>query len=125
MNDQLLEILYTALGTVLTGAIGYGFIMLRAWLSSKIKNEELREVSNATVGIIEDVVMTIQQTVVEELKKDGNFNKEEAKGALYAAKVQALSLMSAHTKALIAKYFGDVEVWLTNQIEAIIGRQIK
>jgi polyhydroxyalkanoate synthesis regulator phasin len=121
MNEQLQEILYTALGVLLTGAISYLFMLLRTFTLSKIKNEELKQIVGAGLTVVETVVADVSENFVKELKKQGKFNKEAAEEALRLTVAKARVQITAETQALITKHFGDFEQWLSTQIEAVIA----
>jgi len=123
MPEQLQEILYTALGLVLAGAISYGFMLLRTFTLSKIKNEELKQIVAAGLTVVETVVADVSENFVKEMKKSGTFTKEAAAQALELTKQKATAQIKAETRVLIEKHFGDFETWLTTQIEAIVSHK--
>lgn len=61
------------------------------------------------------------QTYVESLKKSGNFGAEAQLEALNKAKEIALSQLSEEVKEYITTNYGDINNWLTTQIEATIN----
>lgn len=61
------------------------------------------------------------QTYVDTLKKNGTFDVESLKIALTKAKDEALSQMSDEIKEYITTNYGNLENWLTTQIEATIN----
>lgn len=61
------------------------------------------------------------QTYVDTLKKNGTFDVESLKIALAKAKDEALSQMSDEIKEYITTNYGNLENWLTTQIEATIN----
>lgn len=64
--------------------------------------------------------ITAFQTYVDSLKESGTFNAQAQSTALLKAKEIALSQMTAEVKECIIKNYGDIENWLTTQIEATI-----
>lgn len=121
MNEQLANVLYTALGLVLTGAISYGFMLLRTFTLSKIKNEEIKQVVGAGLKVVEIVVADISENFVKELKNQGKFDKAAAEKALELTVAKAKVMITVETKALIEKHFGDFETWLITTIESVIA----
>lgn len=121
MNAELQEIIFTALGTVLTGLIGYGFFLLRTFTLSKIRNEELKTIAEVSFEIVGTAVADVSENFVKELKKDGKFSKEDARTALELAKSKAKQQISKRAKELIEKHHGDFEKWLEQQIESFVA----
>lgn len=58
---------------------------------------------------------------MDTLKKNGTFDLESQKIALTKAKDEALAQMTDDIKEYITKNYGDLEAWLTTQIEATIN----
>ena len=58
---------------------------------------------------------------LEALKKEGNFGKDAQLIALNKAKDIVLSQLSEDIKNYIKTNFGDVDTWITTQIEASIN----
>jgi len=58
---------------------------------------------------------------VDTLKKSGSFNKDAQDIALSKAKDIALSQLSTETIKFIENSYGDINNWLTIQIEATIS----
>lgn len=114
------EHVINALGLVLAGIITYAFALFRAWLTTKIKNEKLRTAVEKATKVAEASMLLIQQTFVDQLKKDGKFSKEKQLIALEKAKLQARKLITDETKKIIEENYGPFEDWLEVQIEALI-----
>lgn len=66
-------------------------------------------------------VKTVFQTYVDALKKEGKFDKESQILALTKAKDIALSQMTEDVKEFIQTNYGELDLWLTIQIEATIN----
>lgn len=122
MPQELVTILWGALGTLVTAFIGWLSTTAIIWLNNKIKDQKLARWSSAIAKIIFDAVQTVQQTFVDEMKKAGKFDAEAAK----RAKDKAMAIIKGQLTAELRKYitdnFGDMEEWLMNQIEAVIGQ---
>jgi hypothetical protein len=122
MEQEWFQIILGALALGVAGLITWAFTIFQAWLNTKIKNEKLRAVLDAVLDIIQKSVLAIQQTFVEQLKKDGKFDKEKQQEALKKAVDLALSNISAEAKKILEENFGNLEDWLTMQIEALVLR---
>ena len=122
MPQELVTILWGALGTLVTAFIGWLSTTAVIWLNNKIKDQKLARWSSAIAKIIFDAVQTVQQTFVDEMKKSGKFDAEAAK----RAKDKAMAIIKGQLTEELRKYitdnFGDMEEWLMNQIEAVIGQ---
>ena len=94
MEQEWFQIILGALSLGVAGLITWAFTMFQAWLNSKIKNEKLRAVLDAALDVIQKSVLAIQQTFVEQLKKDGKFDKEAQKEALKKSVNLALANLS-------------------------------
>jgi hypothetical protein len=122
MEQEWFQIILGALALGVAGLITWAFTIFQAWLNTKIKNEKLRAVLDAVLDIVQKSVLAIQQTFVEQLKKDGKFDKEKQQEALKKAVDLALSNISAEAKKILEENFGNLEDWLTMQIEALVLR---
>ena len=60
------------------------------------------------------------QTYVEGLKKAGKFDAEAQKIAFKMTMDEVLELLNAETKQAIIDTYGDLEKWLTTEIEAAV-----
>jgi hypothetical protein len=120
MEQEWFQIILGALSLGVAGLITWAFTMFQAWLNSKIKNEKLRAVLDAALDVIQKSVLAIQQTFVEQLKKDGKFDKEAQKTALKKSVSLALANLSDEAKKILEENFGNLEDWLIMQIEALV-----
>ena len=118
--DQLLTIIYSAVGIIITGLATWGVAVLTKWLNSKIKDKELANFLTTLTNIITSVVKEVYQTYVEALKKEGSFNKDAQAIALNKAITLAKSQLTTELKTFITDNYGDIEAWLKMQIEACI-----
>ncbi len=94
---------------------------LVSWLSTKIKNEKANKMIKTATEIVVSAVKTVFQTYVDALKKEGKFDKESQMLALTKAKDIALSQMTKDVKEFIQTNYGELDLWLTTQIEATIN----
>lgn len=116
--EQLFEVLLNA-AVVLVGALAtYLSARLGIWLKSKIKNEKLQNLVDHVLGFSEDIVITINETFVKELKATGKFDLDSQQAALSKALDLAKSMISEEGKKLLESEFGDVETWLIVIIES-------
>lgn len=121
MNEIILNIISVVVTAVILPLISYAGARLIAWLNAKIKDENAKQQLTVATDIVMNAVRSVFQTYVETLKKNGTFDKERQKVALIKAKDDALAQMSDEIKDYITKNYGDLETWITTQIESTIN----
>ena len=121
MNEIILNIISVVVTAVILPLISYAGARLIAWLNAKIKDENAKLQLTVATDIVMNAVRSVFQTYVETLKKNGTFDKESQKVALIKAKDDALAQMSDEIKDYITKNYGDLETWITGQIESTIN----
>lgn len=121
MNEIILNIISVVVTAVILPLISYAGARLIAWLNAKIKDENAKQQLTVATDIVMNAVRSVFQTYVETLKKNGTFDKESQKIALIKAKDDALAQMSDEIKDYITKNYGDLETWITTQIESTIN----
>lgn len=121
MNEMLLNIISVVVSAIVLPLISIGGTQLIKLINSKIKNQEASKLLSDATSIVLNAVRTVTQTYVDTLKANGSFNKDAQLVALNKAKEIALSQMSTDVKDFINANFGDVQLWITNQIEASIN----
>lgn len=121
MNEIILNIISVVVTAVILPLISYAGARLIAWLNAKIKDENAKQQLTVATDIVMNAVRSVFQTYVETLKKNDAFDKESQKVALIKAKDDALAQMSDEIKDYITKNYGDLETWITTQIESTIN----
>lgn len=121
MNEIILNIISVVVTAVILPLISYVGARLITWLNTKIKDENAKQQLTVATDIVTNAVRSVFQTYVEALKKNGTFDKESQKAALIKAKDDALAQMSDEIKDYITKNYGDLETWITTQIESTIN----
>jgi len=86
MLNQITLIVLIAMGSVLSLVLLWVSPKLRTWIAAKITNEKVEGILLRLEDFVTNVVLELDQTIVDQLKKDGKWNAEEA------AKVKALAL---------------------------------
>lgn len=114
------SILITVISTVATGLASLLVTLLTALINNKIKDGKLQGYLNSAVSIVAMVVKQTFQTYVEELKDGDAFTPEKQKEALAMALGTINSLLSNEVKDALIENFGDLDAWITAQIEAAI-----
>jgi hypothetical protein len=124
LTNALVEIVLAVL-VVLGGAavalIKAKISQINATSINDTENKIRWEVSDA----IEDAVIAVNQTFVNELKADKLFDKEMQQEAFERALEGTINALSRETVDFINNTYGDIEVWLTDKIEAAVSRNKK
>ena len=121
MNDILINILSVVVTAVILPLISFAGTKLIAYLNAKVKDENAKLHLTSATTIVTNAVLTVFQTYVDSLKKSGSFDANAQVIALNKAKDIALSQMTQAVKDFITKNFGDIDNWLTIQIESSIN----
>ena len=121
MNEILLNVLSVVVSAIILPLISLIGAKLVAWLSSKTKNEKATNTIKVANDIVLNAVKCILQTYVDSLKKEGKFDEVSQFLALSKTKEKALEQMNEQTKAFIEKNYGDIDSWLTTNIESTIS----
>jgi hypothetical protein len=117
--EVFLMILQTIISIVIPVAISVLTYFAKKYVDEKVNNEQLKKAAD----IIATAVNSVQQTYVDDLKKNGDFTLEAQKKALEKAKNQALNLMNDKVTSAIQNNYGDIEKFVITTIEGIIGKQ--
>lgn len=120
MNEILLNVLSCIVTAVIIPLITLLGSKLIKWISSKIGNEKTEKYITDATTIVLDAVKCVFQTYVDTLKKEGSFDRDAQLSLLNRAKDIVLSQLSEDVRDYISKNFGDVDAWVTTQIEASI-----
>ena len=121
MNDILINVISAVVTTVLLPLITWAGTKLIQYIGTKVKNEKAAALLTTATTIVLNAVRSVFQTYVESLKASGSFNAEAQKTALSKAKDIALSQLGDDVKEYISSTYGNLEGWLTNQIESTIN----
>lgn len=120
MNQILLNVLAAVTTCIILPLISFLGIKLSQWLSTKIKDEKAKALFTKATEIVTNAVRTTFQTYVESLKNSGSFGKDEQLIALNKAKDIITSELTEELKTFISENYGDLQAWISNQIEASI-----
>ena len=128
MKDILTNALYDVAITIIIALGGAAIAYLRTKISSINKNSS-NELANRirweVESAVEDAVIAVNQTFVEELKKKNLFDKEAQEEAFDRALDGTLKALSQSTVEFINNTYGDITIWLKDKIEAAVNRNKK
>lgn len=121
MNEILLNILSVVVSAVVLPLISLIGAKLVSFINTKINDEKTSKLLSKATEIVTNAVRSVFQTYVEALKKNGTFDKESQISALNQAKNIAISQMTDEVKNYISTTYGDLDNWLSTNIEATIN----
>lgn len=121
MNDILINIISAVVTTVLLPLITWAGTKLIQYVGTKVKNERAAALLTSATNVVLNAVRSVFQTYVESLKASGSFGPDAQVEALKKAKDIALSQFGEDVKEYIITNFGNLDGWLTNQIESSIN----
>lgn len=118
---QVFEVCIIPLLGLLT-AFGIKFIQAKAAeINAKHDNEVLAKYVLMLSDTIADCVIATNQTYVESLKAQGAFDAEAQKIAFEKTYESVMAVLSAEAKEYLASAYGDLNVYITNKIEAEVN----
>lgn len=117
---DLQGILFTALGTLVTGLLAWLTSFLTSWINSKIKDKNAAKILNSIVSLTTDAVQATYQSYVEALKGTDMWTAEAQETALNKALDTIKKQLTLESKEFITKNYGDIEVYLKTLIESIL-----
>lgn len=120
MSQEIMQIVFSALGVLITGLVGWLTTYLTKLLSQKIKDKDLANWLTQITEIILNAVKVTYQVYVEALKDKNMFDAEAQKEALERAYKMVLSQLTDDAKNFIKENYGDIETWIKTQIESAI-----
>lgn len=121
MNDIIISIISITVTTVILPLITLAGTRLIQYLNHKIRDEKTRRILTGLTEIVERAVRSVFQTYVEALKKSNIFDREAQIKALQLAKTEILKELNDETIDYIKENYGDVNSFITTQIEATIN----
>ena len=121
MNELLLNILSVVVTAVIIPLISLLGTKLYQLISSKIKDQKGATLIKKATDIVLNAVRSVFQTYVESLKKSGGFDSAAQAKAFNMAKTIIVSQLTEDVKAYLTENYGDLEEWISTQIEASIN----
>lgn len=115
-QDIIIKIITMVLGALLS----YAVARLSSMINSKIKDEKLQSCLQTSLQIVTGAVKKTYQTYVDGIKGTDAWTVEAQKTALNMALDTCKTELSDDFKKYIVSHFGDLDEWLTSQIEAAL-----
>jgi methionyl-tRNA synthetase len=90
-------------------------------ITGKVNNDLADKYVNMLAATIENCVIATNQTYVEALKNAGKFDAEAQKTAFNMTKNAVMSILSDEAKKYLENAVGDLNEYITQQIEASVN----
>ncbi len=118
MNFQ--EILFSAIGTILTGLLVWLVSIVTNWINSKIKDKNAAKILTSITTLVTNVVQATYQSYVEALKGTDAWTKAAQEGALNKALTTIKNQLNNEGIKFIEENYGNVEEYIKTLIESIL-----
>lgn len=120
MNEIVVNVIAVVVTSVVIPLVTLLGAKLTQWINGKIKDDETKKVIEEINQIISSNVSFVFQTYVENLKKKDKFDDKAQSYALRYAQEKILNDLGDIAKEYILEHYGDMNGWITTQIEAKI-----
>lgn len=119
--QEILIKIAIGVATALVAGLGsWVLVKVKTFISTKIKNTKLAELLTGATDIVAGAVKATYQTYVEGIKGTDKWTIEAQKNALLNALNIAKAQMSDKVKKQIESMYGNIDTWLTTQIESTL-----
>lgn len=88
---------------------------------AKTDNETYKKYITMLTDTITDCVTATNQTYVDALKAQGKFDAEAQKAAFEQTYKAVLTILSDEEKKYLTSVVGDLNIYITNKIEAVVN----
>lgn len=123
--QQIFEICIFPLLGVLTSALVVYINAKKNELINNNKNEVANKYTNMLAETISTCVLATNQTYVEALKQKGEFNLEAQADAFNKTLQAVLDILSDEAKEYLTQIYGDLNIYLSQKIEAEVNKTKK
>lgn len=122
MIREIIEVcLIPLLGVLVTYLIKYINTKSKE-LEASTDNELAKKYISLLSSTITNCVIATNQTYVETLKKQGKFDAEAQKEAFNMTLNAVMALLTDEAKQYLSEIYGDLNTYITNQIEATVNQ---
>lgn len=118
---QIMEVVVIPLLGILTAYIVKIVNAKLEEVSASRKNELEKKYINMLNDTISDCVIATTQTYVESLKKQGSFNVDAQKEAFNQTYSAVMGILSEEAKEYLNEAIGDLNLYITQKIEAEVS----
>ena len=113
MPQEIMNVIWTAIGTIITTLVGFAVATFTNWIRSKMKNADYANKLAYCVSVVGDVVKTTFQLYVESMKDDGVFTDAEQRKIKDYAISEVMNKLTPVAKEFIMSKidFSKVREW--------------
>ena len=115
---QILEVCIIPLLGLLTAYAIKFFNAKSAEIQNKVDNDTADKYIQMLTDTVASCVLATSQTYVEALKKDNAFTKEAQQQAFDMTYNAVMDVLTADAKEYLTNIYGDLSVYISNEIEA-------
>ncbi|KNY24854.1 hypothetical protein [Pseudobacteroides cellulosolvens] len=119
LTPEVVSLIITA---VIVPALVKGIKLAGKALENKIGNDKFDKYIVIAEDAVETAVVSVGQTVVDTLKKNGEFDQAAKEEVFTQAKQLAVNIMGYAARNELAKLYGDLDAWLDNKIEYYVKK---
>lgn len=120
--SQIFEVCIIPLLGILTGFLVKYLNKKSQEITDNTDNALLNKYIKMLTETITDCVIATNQTYVNNLKQQGKFDAEAQKEAFKQTYNAVLEILSDDAKVYLSNAFGDLEIYLTQRIEAVVNQ---
>lgn len=123
IGQYILDIIGMVLTITIPIVVRYIIIYLDAKKQKAQKElgaKQFRDTVDTAISTVQNIVDTVSQTYVNELKNTNTFTKEKQQEAFNKALESAKAMISEDAKNILSTFYADYEEFLKVQIESYI-----
>jgi hypothetical protein len=122
-NEFISQLLYIVATGILPVLTVYIVSLLKVKIkeqTTRLEDEQLEKYINSATEVIGQVVLEVNQTFVDSLKKSGAFTADAALEAKDLAVEKCKQLISDNSKKAIEVMYNDFDLYLNSKIEELV-----
>jgi hypothetical protein len=120
LNEIVVNVIAVVVTSVVIPLVTLLGAKLTQWINGRIKDDETKKVVKEINQIVSTNVSFVFQTYVDNLKKKDKFDDKAQSYALRYAHEKILNDLGDIAKEHILEHYGDINGWITTQIESTI-----
>lgn len=120
VNEIFQVCIIPLLGVLTTYLVKYITVKMEE-IQVKTENEKMDKYLSMLTETITSCVIATNQTYVEALKKEGKFDLEAQKVAFEKTKNAVLGVLTAESQRYLTAAVGDLNLYISQQIEAAVN----
>ena len=123
IRKEIQDIIYLIITGIMPLLIMYAMTFLKVKIKEyqkNLDNDQLNRYIYAATDAITKAVISVNQTYVDTLKRQGKFDTEAQSKAKQMAIDKAKELITADSKAAINTLYNDFEAYLNDAIEELV-----